>query len=222
MKGQIQDYAWNVKRKMCHTLVDNIQYNSVLDVGCRNGDQLIAKYVKKGVFGCGLDMNKIGDRNTQNIQFIRGDAQKLPFKDKVFDLVTATEVIEHLPDHNSFLREIHRVSKKNGFLILSTVNLSCISVLIGWRVIRFLKGIFRHEHVSEITPMKLKRELADSGFTVVSLDYGAFDPYIFPRRLENKLLIKVYLVIDKITNFKMLKMLTKWDMIIKAVREDEY
>lgn len=46
-----------------------------------------------------------------------GDVQSLPFQDNVFDLVTALEVVEHLPNPLQGIKEIMRVSKK--FAIIS-------------------------------------------------------------------------------------------------------
>ena len=47
-------------------------------------------------------------------------AQELPFRDSVFDTVVCTEVLEHVPDPGLALREIRRVIKPSGSLILST------------------------------------------------------------------------------------------------------
>ena len=42
--------------------------------------------------------------------FVQGDAQTLPFKDKAFQTVMIRHVLEHLPDVNKALREICRIS----------------------------------------------------------------------------------------------------------------
>lgn len=50
------------------------------------------------------------------------DADPLPYPDASFDLVTCTEVIEHLRDFRGALREMHRVLRPGGALVLSTPN----------------------------------------------------------------------------------------------------
>jgi ubiquinone/menaquinone biosynthesis C-methylase UbiE len=47
----------------------------------------------------------------------------LPYQDSTFDVVTATEVIEHLEDFRAILREMYRVLKPGGVCVLSTPNI---------------------------------------------------------------------------------------------------
>ncbi len=57
------------------------------------------------------DLNKKGvDHNV--------DLQDLPFDDASYDIVFASHVLEHIPDDNKAIEEIHRVLKPNGIAIL--------------------------------------------------------------------------------------------------------
>jgi len=49
--------------------------------------------------------------------------QPLPFENQSFDVVIATEVIEHLPSHAAFIQEAARLVKPGGHLILTTPNI---------------------------------------------------------------------------------------------------
>lgn len=55
---------------------------------------------------------------------ILGDGQSLPLRDASFDAVIATEVIEHVRYPYRLLREIRRVTKPTGRILLSTPNVA--------------------------------------------------------------------------------------------------
>lgn len=60
------------------------------------------------------------DKKIENIILIQGDGQLLPFKDDVFNLVIAPEVIGHCPDPVKLMLEIKRVMKNECVGALST------------------------------------------------------------------------------------------------------
>lgn len=66
---------------------------------------------------------------------VLGDVQALPFQDESFDTVVALEVIEHIPHPELMVREIYRVLKVGGHLVLSAPFL--------WRVHRTPKDYWR-------------------------------------------------------------------------------
>jgi SAM-dependent methyltransferase len=54
--------------------------------------------------------------------FVQADGQSLPFADNSFDLIVSCETIEHLPDVRSAIREMYRVTRPQGRLLLTTPN----------------------------------------------------------------------------------------------------
>ncbi|TNC99665.1 MAG: ubiquinone/menaquinone biosynthesis methylase-like protein [Gallionellaceae bacterium] len=101
--------------------------------------------------------------------------ERLPFPDESFDLVTCTEVIEHLEHYRSTLRDIHRVLKPNGTLVLTTPNILNLKSRIRFLIFGFY-NLFGPLHVSEselhttgghINPVSyffLSHSLLDAGF----------------------------------------------------------
>ena len=80
-----------------------------LDLGC--GTSPYSKYFPNRV---GMDLKKSQDIN------LVGDAHRLPFKEEIFDIVLATEVLEHLKNPQIAINEMGRVLKHNGKLIITT------------------------------------------------------------------------------------------------------
>ena len=79
--------------------------------------------------GCGYNAHKdasvicdIQDLSNfyKNKKFIRLNEKTLPFKNKEFDFVIASHVIEHVDDVNFFIRELERISSK-GYIELPTI-----------------------------------------------------------------------------------------------------
>jgi len=101
----------------------------ILDVGCGVGfyaNYLKRRYKRADVYGVDISKTALakGKKLYKDIKFKRADAEvKLPFKDKKFDLVVSGNHIEHLVDVDGYLRELNRVTRKGGVMILTTPNL---------------------------------------------------------------------------------------------------
>lgn len=110
-------FIW-LKRRQC--IVKKILKKSrVLDVGC--GEH---KIIHEAI---GLDLH-----HYKNIDII-SDAENVPFSNESFDSIAMLEVIEHLKNPEKALKEIHRVLKKGGQIIISTPN-----VTFSWKIIWWL------------------------------------------------------------------------------------
>jgi len=99
-----------------------IAKDSVLvDIGCGiNGDFL--KYMSKKIkAGYGFDY-KISSHSKDNISFINIDniEQGIPLEDNRADYATLLALIEHLDRPNNLIKEVYRVLKPGGLIILTT------------------------------------------------------------------------------------------------------
>lgn len=96
----------------------------LLDLGCGPGVLLRALAASAPrVRAVGLDegIERLRQARAAPTPFplLRGDAQRLPFRDSSFERVLAAEVLEHLPDDGAALREIRRVLVPGGLLAVS-------------------------------------------------------------------------------------------------------
>jgi SAM-dependent methyltransferase len=130
----------------------------VLDIGCWSGQfELLLKDTKAKIIGIDPSNDAItyAKKNIPYASFYVGIADKLPFKSGSFDTVLLFDVIEHVPKNTEIIvfKEIHRVLRKGGTLILSTPNNHIISILMDPAF--FLIG---HRHYSINTMVDMLRQ----------------------------------------------------------------
>jgi SAM-dependent methyltransferase len=91
-----------------------IQNPKILDVGCGTGGNL--EMLEKFGAAEGVDVSDeaLEFCKSKGLKVHKGLAEKLPFTDASFDVVTALDVIEHLDDDVAGLKEMHRVLKAGG------------------------------------------------------------------------------------------------------------
>ncbi len=103
----------------------------ILDVACGNG-VLSLKIAEKGVKVHGVDLSenainsakRLAERERIACEFEVGDAEDLPYPDKYFDKVVCSSSLEHFNDDIKALREMNRVLKSDGVVVLTTDSLT--------------------------------------------------------------------------------------------------
>ncbi|MFZ5818744.1 MAG: class I SAM-dependent methyltransferase [Chloroflexota bacterium] len=96
----------------------------VLDFGCGVG-YFTVELAKLAKMTYGIDINPyieqidIPSSLKNNLKFIVVSGEQLPFDDNTFDRVLASEILPMVPDANFFLKEIYRVLKPEGKLVIS-------------------------------------------------------------------------------------------------------
>jgi len=121
-----------------YQLLSLLEVNSqakVLDIGCGNGSFTRMMADKIGsAYVLGMEINQELSRQAYEINHIdavTADAgKKLPFSDRTFDLVVANQLIEHLDDTDTFVKEVYRILRPGGVCICSTPNLASLHNII--------------------------------------------------------------------------------------------
>ena len=155
---------WKLQRAAIEQLAPRAS-GSMLDVGCseRPHEELFTPHVSRYV---GLDyppalldkqpeLWEILDR-AQGVVDVFGDGRRLPFADGSFETVLATEVLEHVLAPADVLREMARVLKPGGRLLLT---------------VPFVVPL--HEMPSDyyrFTPFSLRRLVEDAGLAVERIE----------------------------------------------------
>jgi len=97
--------------KEVNSLLDKNKNWKVLDIGCGYTAHEKAEYV--------ADVQDFSKFYQNKKKFIKIENKTLPFKDKEFDFVIASHVIEHVEDFGFFINELERISNK-GYIELPT------------------------------------------------------------------------------------------------------
>ncbi len=110
-----------------------------IDLGCKDGYLLDkARELDYDVYGIDISDNIVKVLSEQGFNMKKHDLGKsLPYHDYYFDIVTCLQVIEHLTNPEHLVKEMYRILKPGGILILSTPNLASL----GSRL-RLLVGLY--------------------------------------------------------------------------------
>ena len=163
-------------RKMIGGLIDGLEYDSVLDIGCGSGSFL--KFIKRrskapisGIAGIDLSAKAV---EISKVEIPEGsfsvlDIEKEYLRDK-YDLVICNDVLEHLADDAGALDNIRRMSKK--YFICNTVQgkMHESERLIG--------------HVRNYRKEDLITKLKKAGFDIIEVIEWGFPFYDLARRMS--------------------------------------
>jgi len=156
------------QRKRYRIVLDFSQRSErILDIGC--GSNKILEAFPQAV-GADIAFHKLRYRRHLINPLVNADIFNLPFKDHVFDEIFCQEVIEHIEKKDNVFKELNRVLKKDGLLILGTPDYDKLL----WRIIEFfykriIPAGYADEHISHYTFKSIKEKLQKYGF--VLLDY---------------------------------------------------
>ena len=153
-----------------------------LDIGAGEGDlvRLVAHAFPADIKACDYHIDRFSAPAVP-IARVDLDHDRLPYADGEFDVVSCSEVVEHLENYRGLLREIFRVLAPGGVAILTTPNV----LNMQSRVRFFSAGFFnlfgplpvRHDerystgaHITPIPYFYLGHALMDAEFTTIFFD----------------------------------------------------
>ncbi len=122
---EVDDHHWwyRGRRRIIRSELDRLPVPrpaAILDAGCGSG-RTMQELVDYGtVSGLELDPDAAAMARARALgEVITGRLEALPWDDASFDLITCLDVIEHTPDDAPALRELFRVCRPGGFMLVT-------------------------------------------------------------------------------------------------------
>jgi SAM-dependent methyltransferase len=143
----------------------------LLDLGCHGGylTNVIAQASGAAVTGIDISPEAVAYARTHvpAAQFVVGDIQNgLPFRDGSFSMVTAFDVLEHVPHLDRLLREVGRVLVPGGLFVVGVPRETLLWRLV-WALWTRRRGAVWHDvHVHSLDPERLSALLRQFGMIV--------------------------------------------------------
>jgi ubiquinone/menaquinone biosynthesis C-methylase UbiE/uncharacterized protein YbaR (Trm112 family) len=117
LAGSHDDHNQKRVEEIVHSISLNGENSLLLDLGCGTGNVLkFGRRFFKEAVGVDLSLNMLRIAKSRGSEVMQADALDLPFLSEVFGCVSCFSVVHHIYDQRPFLREIHRVLKKGGWL----------------------------------------------------------------------------------------------------------
>jgi SAM-dependent methyltransferase len=161
-------YLFRERINMGLRLLDDRRFSSMLEIGYGAGALLLALApIVDQMHGIDLDADPASVEATLRsrghaAKLQRGDARALPYEDHSFDLVVSFSVFEHIVEYRQALREVARVLRPGGRLLLGMPAVNK-AMDLGFRAIGF--DTINDHHVT--TPKDVARTFEGAGLRVL-------------------------------------------------------
>lgn len=150
-----QKYFNNITSGVTHQFIFNVLEDikkikpaNLLDIGCGTG-YITKKFLNlvPEVTACDTDLKRIKIAKKfvgGGAKFVHSDGKSLPFKDREFEVVTCLEVLEHVKDYITLIKECKRVSKKYILFTVPREPIFLLANLLRGKHIRHFGNIPDH------------------------------------------------------------------------------
>ena len=170
------EVLWNMKVKTCNAYVDLLRRHlqgavssfKMLDIGCAHGFMLEAAR-QSGFHAVGIEISPAAAvARERGFTVYDWPLQELCLPAEEFDAVTIVDVIEHIPDPEPFMKEVYRILKPQGAVLIVTPDVES-------KTAQMMKARWPHyklEHVVYFSERSLSLLLRKTGFSVRRIERG--------------------------------------------------
>jgi len=163
----------------------------ILDIGCGSGDFLL-RMKEKGWDAYGVDTSKEAcylAREKLKEKVYNCELEQCCFPNNHFDIVTLWHVLEHVPNPNHMLKEINRILKSDGILILEVPNIGNL----GFKLTKeYCFALDVPRHLYHFSPETLEDILIKNNFTIRDKNFPVLSfPFSLFKSVSNVLRYKL-------------------------------
>ncbi len=181
IESKVERFHWWFvgRRKLLHSILMSLKVSKgsvALEVGCGTGANL-STVRSTALYQIGLDRSTYAltlARRKEELPFIAGDLNDLPFRTESVGLIIAMDILEHLDDDKRGIHESYRILKENGLLILTVPAFKSL-----WGIQDRVTG-----HKRRYVRKRIVNRLEGMGFEILKSSYFnffLFFPILFAR-----------------------------------------
>jgi 2-polyprenyl-3-methyl-5-hydroxy-6-metoxy-1,4-benzoquinol methylase len=178
----------------------------LLDIGCDTGVFLRAAREEFGVAPIGIDVSAkaVAAARQEGIEAYQTLLEEAPAQLTGLPLITAIDVIEHVPDPGAFLRQVRSRLAPGGVLYLETPNIRSAVYALGRASSRVMAGsamiqrLFPPQHVQYFTPPSLNWLSKEAGLEVVRTDTRVLPLSDIAASMTTRWAVGILQVLDRI------------------------
>ena len=170
--------------RVLQSYTDVPQATSVIDIGAGQG-AFSRRLLKAGYSVRACDLYPEQFRVSEVTCLPVSPSGELPYADHTAEAVVALELFEHLDGHEPLLREIHRVLKPGGTLLLTSPNILNLKSRILFLLTGYLYNFPSldpevrdavHQHISPFSLDRYRWRLSQSGFRLRNVSVDRYTP----------------------------------------------
>ena len=146
-----------------------VPYGALLDIGCGTGFLIDLLAEQRAARYCGVDLSDemiraAKGKAIRGAEFTAGSADKLPYPDESFDIVTCSQSFHHYPYPERAMLEAKRVLKPGGLYILSDTGIGGVG---AWIDNHILFKLMRSGDCRTTNRRGIEKRMAEAGFVII-------------------------------------------------------
>ena len=157
----VERLLWREKKRQIYKTLKSLPIKTIIDLG--SGDSGMLEAIPKKIAYQGIDISPtqiqyaketIKKSGRKNAAVKQGDILKLKMKNGSFDAALLCDVVEHVLEPEKLFKEVKRIVKKDGYIIISLPNETL------WQLMRLLLLRFplhSPDHIHAFIPSDIQK-----------------------------------------------------------------